>query len=280
MTYKKILSNTVLVIVGIMISISLSEIGLRILDPDGTFTFFEDLRRLNGLEITDVERMYVLQPGVHTLSGYTMTITNQHTRYVPGVNYHEGACRVAFVGDSYTMATGVDDEQVWVSLLAQDHPDLKIINAGKYGYNTEQVTFTINNIPADFYVYLFSTNDNFRASEGSRGRQLPFVSAVVAYFYPTYYLRGHSAYDVPSETFDTDIERILNHPDVITIGFETDQLAVSVEQRYPGKLRLIPAFSETVSRTDFHAGVIGNQEIAAQVSPLLTEWATERCPNP
>lgn len=277
---RKLLQNLALILFGVVATLLMVEFGLRLIDPKGNFVHLEDRRLLNGKELIDLGRTQVLQAGRHELRGYTITITAQHTRLVPGTSYRQDACRVAFVGDSFTMAIGVDDEETWVSELARQYPNLHLINAGMYGYNTEQVNYSITDISANFYIYLLFANDDAATQIGSLGDSRLFISALIAYTYPAFYV-GNQRLTLPAddETFAREFAAVISNPDVFVIGFDRDPLVQEMAEQYPNGVNIIPSFSNTVSPSDIHAGPLGNREIANSVSPLLSGWAEEKCPE-
>jgi lysophospholipase L1-like esterase len=262
-----------------MMIILLLEILLRVFDPWGAITYFTDGNTVSSLYIP-VGRRDVLPQGQYRYPTWTATIRSDYTRYVP--DNGRGACRVAFVGDSVTFGLGVNDAETWVNLLARQHPEWTVINAGISGYNSYGVRLTIEATTADVYVYLISPNDAelqlFHTDiASSRGYQ----SALKIYWRVWQIQRQgyeHPPQIVGSERrFDSDLAALAQIENLLIVGFTDDPLAQSAHTQFPDVI-MIPPYTERISFADPHPSVSGHQQIADAIESAVIEYVQGHCP--
>jgi hypothetical protein len=114
---------------------------------------------------------YVLRPNVqdrHRETDYDVIYTiDGHGRRVTPDPAHPRAS-IAFVGDSFTFGTGVEDAQAYPALLGADYwKDVKVINAGVEGWGVTQAVITVEDLlssaaPPSAIVYQIIPDDIYR----------------------------------------------------------------------------------------------------------------------
>lgn len=72
--------------------------------------------------------------------------------------------RIAFIGDSFTFGWGVEEEESWIGLLRESHPDLDLLNLGRGGTHPMDYAQLARKIlpilkPDHLFVCLTSWND-------------------------------------------------------------------------------------------------------------------------
>ena len=75
------------------------------------------------------------------------------------------ALRMLVLGDSETFGWGVDQENTFASLLAREHRDWQVLNAGVSGYGTDQQLLLMKRllpvVEPDLVICVFAYNDLF-----------------------------------------------------------------------------------------------------------------------
>ncbi len=262
------------VLIGILLALLLSEGLLAWLDPLG-FAYYRDQAYLGARLIPD-PRGYNFRPGVYRLSSSQFTILPDGTRRVPDTNL-EAAKTLVFIGDSVTFGYGVDDAQSWVNRIARELPDVHVINAGVSGYNSTNVLRTLAQYPtADALVYLIVNNDAEPENQPDFAHPRPpdnpswlalYLLHLPEYLNPISASDEIARGDIPR--YLDDLHHILADERVLAVAFDDafGQLTV----RECCAIPLIARGTDRVSPVDGHPGVRGNQEIAAQMLPLLRQ---------
>ncbi len=258
-------------LLGLLLALLLGEALLAWFDPLG-FAYFRDQRTLASLLVPDV-RGYNVRSGTHVLSSFTFTLLADRTRAVPDTNAAASRTLV-FVGDSVTFGYGVDDAQTWVNLVARQRPDLHVVNAGVSGYNSTNVRRGVEqDRTADALVYLIVNNDaepenqpDFAPTPPEMGSWLAlYLVNLPEYLHPVgadeLIARGDMA------RYFADLRQIRADGRVRLVAFD-DAFGRLTAREFPD-VALIERGTDRVSPADGHPGVRGNQEIAAQMLPLL-----------
>lgn len=94
--------------------------------------------------------------GIHDMSGWSFTITENETRLVP--DNHPDGCQIVFLGDSVAFGMGVNDDETFVNMLAKWH-GLNATIAAYPGYNIDNVIQAKKQWPGQRYLYLSIDND-------------------------------------------------------------------------------------------------------------------------
>ncbi len=288
---KPIVQNTIVFLVAVLLMVGVLEGLLRIADPLGIHRLVGTLQAVSRQLDTTDPRGFGLPPGRYTLPGWSLTIDDNRNRVTPATR--AGDCRIVFVGDSVTIGQSVEDDEVWVNLLA-DEADAEFVNAGFMGFNVYHVANTVQHRDGDGYVYLLIGNDDEAGipfEEPSRGGARGLIQnrlLPATYAYATI-LRGTpstppaqsttlSAIEQDEqlaafmETFDT----LVNRDDVLVIGFDHEPLSQFVAEQYP-QVTLVEPFDEGISWIDRHANPAGNRQLAERVQGMVGAFVDERC---
>lgn len=261
------------------VSILFLEILLQVFDPWGAVRYFTSGGPSLDSYILLGERP-VLPAGEYRFSNWSAQINPDHSRFVP--DNGNGACTIAFVGDSVTFGLGVDDADTWVNLLAGNHPDWNTLNLGVAGYNSAAVRLSIAASPADAYVYLISNNDAeaqiFHPSPEAR----PIYQSALAIYLRVWQIHQRG-YENPAEMrffgrrFDWDIRALSSHANLLIFGFENDELAQSA-QNIDSSVILLPPYTAPISVADPHPNEAGHRQIATALEPYLRAAIPSFCP--
>ncbi len=170
---------------------------------------------------------------------------------------------------------GVNDNETWVNLVSEQLPDVYVVNAGLPGYSSADVITRLQQIEADGYIYLITSNDadppletDVDDDEGSTPR------AILTYMYVLDKIQGRVSGQATEQTesrFDQDIEWLKTHDDVLLVGFEGEALAERAGAA------TIPSYTSRISVSDVHADAVGNIEIAEAITPLVVAFAEQQC---
>ena len=267
--------SLIALLLGILLAILLSEALLARLDPLG-FAYFRDQMTLASLIVPD-PRGYNFRSGTHVLSEFAFTLLPDGlyagTRAVPDTN-PTAAKTLVFVGDSVTFGYGVDDAQTWVNLVARQRPDWQVVNAGVSGYNSTNVRRSVAQYPAaDALVYLIVNNDAEPENLPDLSPAPPDMGSWLALYLVNLpeYLHPVSADELIARgeiaRYFADLRAIRTDGRVRLVAFD-DAFGRLTAREFPD-VALIERGTDRVSPADGHPGVRGNQEIAAQMLPLL-----------
>ncbi len=260
-------------LLGILLALVLSEALLARFDPLG-FAYFRDQMVLASLIVPD-PRGYNFRSGTHVLSEFTFTLLRDGTRAVPDTNL-AALKTLVFIGDSVTFGYGVGDAQTWVNLVARQRPDLHVVNAGVSGYNSTNVRRGIDQYPADdALVYLIVNNDAEPENQPDLMPAPPEMGSWLALYLVNLpeYLHPVGADELIARgeigRFFDDLRQIRADARVRLVAFD-DAFGRMTARQFPD-VALIEWATDRVSPADGHPGVRGNQEIAAQILPLLPD---------
>jgi hypothetical protein len=257
-------------LLGVILALLGGEGLLARFDPLG-FGYYRDQANLNPHLVAD-PRGYTFQPGTYTLSASTFTILADGNRAVPDTA-SEAKMTLVFMGDSVTFGYGVDDDQSWVSLVARGLPGVHVINAGVSGFNSTNGLRTLALYPdAQALVYLIINNDAYPENRPNFGQLHPppaetwletYLLNLPDYLFPPI----EPPNDLPR--YLSDLRQMSADSRVLLVGFDDDFSRMTI--RDCCAVSLIERGTDRVSPADGHPGVRGNQQIAAQMLPLVRQ---------
>ena len=282
MSWKKIVTRLGISAISLLLTLLVLEfVVLRRLDPLGIWNYTKDLGLMFQGTESDPQKGWVQKPGIYHLSASTATVTEEG-RVVPDTNA-TATCTIATIGDSVTFGHGINDEDTWVNLLARQYQQAHFINAGVTGYNIENIQATLEDMDADGYIYLIINNDADPPLVWSQSwLSPPSRGGIEIYFLHIRFVlqvRFAQAYPSPIPpdytAFDAHLQEILNH-NVQAFVYEAGPATQHVISAFP-QVAKIEAPTSYNSWADVHPDPVGNQQIAAQMLPYLSEWVMRTC---
>ena len=223
------------------------------------------------------ETGYQYEPGHYILAGFDVTVLPDGLRDVPDNNDSSG-CTIAFVGDSLTWGSGVNDADTFVNILA-DEFDIHALNTGRNGYNATQVLQAINHYDADGYIYLHIHNDadiGLRYEDYSSG---PKPNALLVYLDAARkQLSGEQIkYSGPldMDSYHEAIQQIVQVPNMLMFSFAFNEIDTMAIEDYGATF--IERYTDTVSYVDGHPNAKGHAFIAEQMRPHIESWLPSVC---
>lgn len=221
---------------------------------------------------------YALPPGTHRFHDWSATILADNTRFIPATNT-EADCTVATIGDSMTFGSGVEDNETWVNILAEQFQDVQFINPARPDYSAPNTALVKAYYPADGYLWLIIQGDE----------QVPYeyTGAQPAYPYPpatALYrvwlwdkLQGRQTFHGRENDMDgywQSLETIAVD-NVLLFGASDSSLVTITAERYP--VTIIPPRSHPISAVDGHPRPAGHQAIADAMYPTVMEFIEGLC---
>lgn len=288
MASSKKLANLGRAFIIIIITLVMIEILLRILDPWG-FVYFGDLAKMSSSFVDDDNRIYSLPDGEYQFSNWTATVSNQ-LRSTPNTN-PDADCRIALLGDSVTFGYGVNDEETWGNILAEEYPDVYLMNTGVTTYPIEPIvdTYQLYQDEVDGFLYLIISNDGHDAND-TRNENVdnPTRNIPLSLLYFGYYLIQLDVIETP-ETVDgmaeEHINRFLENMEILAeeehiafMSFDEKQITeVALDAGYD--VNVLPPYPNEyrISFLDVHLNATGNQVLAQQIAPILNELIENSC---
>jgi hypothetical protein len=250
------------------------EIILRIADPWGVAALMDTFEVFSvGAQLSPA-RGYVLPPGDYHTGHWTATILPDGTRRVPDTDM-SAPRRLVILGDSVAFGWGVSDTETWVNLLARDLPGWHVVNTALPGYNIAEIEQNYRAFGgADAYLYLAICNDPVPSSLPTRYERP--VSMLAAYL-DVAGVRDPCTNGQPYDrrAFARRVGQLADKPCLSVVATDETfgrELAANV----PG-VRLIPPWTQTVSRADRHPDGYGNAEIAAALLPIVRQIVERAC---
>lgn len=238
----------IIICLSVLVPLLGTEALLTIADPFG-LVYFDDLSALFHAAQPD-DTGYALPTGTHALKGYTYTITEDGARLTPDAT--ADGTPVYFIGDSVTFGMGVNDDDVWVNILARDLR-LNAVNLARPGYNAGNVRRLRETLPSDAcVVWLTVSNDAW-----TDYRYTPPTSRWQSRLSLLLYTLG-SRDGVSSLTYDEDMRAIMAHEPTLLLAFDDGYGAAAAEY---GAV-IVPMYTRVISRVDAHANAAGNVQIA------------------
>lgn len=251
-----------------------------LVDPLGAYT-----NELNWQAITAQtnhhETGVSMREGTHELIGYRVTMLADGLRYVP--DSIESDCTIAFIGDSFTWGYAVNDDETFANRIA-DALGVHVINAGRNGYNAEQVLASRNYYDADLYVYLHIWNDH---QPPVRVHQHQAESALMSYYH-TLRNNGIGMFGTIAERqaigadYINAMDVLTGDSDVMVFVFEDvlfSGLGTYASERWSNVIMLPDSvyINDMVSYSDPHPNAIGHQQIADAMLADVLSFIEDTC---
>ena len=281
---KKITRGIIIVLINIIVIIAALEALLRYIDPLGAYANYASAFVIQNRSY-GTEDGFAIEAGKMNLPGFwTVTMLEDNTRLVP--NSSESDCKIAFVGDSFTFGWGVSDDETWVNQLAEDLPQASFYNTGKNAYNITNVRQTIENYPADGYIYLIFDNDA-ELNEPFTFSDNGYLTGITSYiFFATFYKGediGQQAYSSDPNApmmvnYFSELETLTARDDVLIFGLTNHPLIRDSIERSPSVIPLNYQYENYVnSYADNHSTPEGNKIIAERMLPYVAPFVDKIC---
>jgi GDSL-like lipase/acylhydrolase family protein len=158
----------ILTLSSIVISLIISEVAIRVLDPLGV-SYFEEVSRYHLDKLPDPIRVFKHAPGLQrTYQGVRVFINDLGLRDRNLEKKEDGELRILLLGDSVTFGWGVPMEATFgrkmeSTLASKLGRPVRTVNTGVGGYNTVQEYAVLRTyaevIEPDIVVLLYVTND-------------------------------------------------------------------------------------------------------------------------
>lgn len=282
------LANFGRALIVILITLIMIEGLLRILDPWG-FVYFDDLSQMSASFVDDTERIYSLPDGTYDFNHWTATVSNQ-LRVTPNTN-PDASCRIALLGDSVTFGYGVNDDETWVNILAEQYPNVYLMNTGVTTYPIEPIvgTYNVYRDDVDGFLYFIVSNDGQDASN-TRNENLenPTQNVPLSLLYLGYYLIRLDVIDTPETVNAMSEEDTTRFLDNMAILAEEDNIAfmsfdekeitdIAINAGY--NVQVLPPYpnEHRISFLDVHLNATGNAVIAEEIAPILDALIEASC---
>lgn len=279
------LANIRRTIIGILLTFLLCFAMLDALlfwfDPLGLVAYLHSFERMWETTAPS-ESGFTFIVGEHEMMGYSYTILEDRSRFVPATN-PDATCTIVGIGDSLTFGMGVEDDETWVNLIASQYPNVHFINAGRPVFGAGNVYDSRDEYPADGYIWLVVSNDDF-GDAGYTERSTEYLPASRLYWlyvlYPAIF-KG-SAFNVVNEY---GVEPDPNTPspsaDVANLMLAEDNTLIFGFDEYPTnrieEAILVPIYTDTVSPTDFHPSASAYRDIVDDIAPYIADFVTDIC---
>ena len=248
------------------------------IDPLGARRYFQDLHDWNKLAEPHISGK-IITPGSHQLNVFSATIHEDGSRDVPDTNLNAD-CVIAMLGDSLTFGWGVDDDDMWVNLLAQEFQDVTFINYARQGYEANNLLALYESIENDSnskpdgYIWFIVNNDNqltWLYERGTAGRVWP---ATLTYF--RFFQRLGAEREKDWDSYWNAAKILITQPNMVVFGFEEDPLAQETHDTYE-EVILVPEFTERISFADPHPNAEGHQQVFDTIAPDVEAFLNETC---
>lgn len=200
---------------------------------------------------------YSINDGTYSLSNWSFQYQNGQRR-VP--NAASMAETIFFVGDSITFGWGVNDEDTWVNLVAQEL-QIDAVNLGRNCYSILNYDIVLKTLPENACIVLLWVNNDHLpptfynpSSQSNNSSMLTKLISVLTI----------TPNPNPDENFYTLVDQIIQDPRIISVAFEDDW-----SERLNGQIIRIPKYTSRISFTDAHPDALGNQQIAQAITPHI-----------
>jgi hypothetical protein len=274
----------------VLITLGLLEFLVSRIDPWGLY-YLDDLKTLYRGYISDDLRGYRLGDGEYSFRHWTAKVENG-TRIIPSSGSDTSLCKLVFLGDSVTFGQGVSDNEVWINLIASKIPNVHFVNTGTPGYSSTNVLGTYKAFPgANAYIYLIAGNDTDPAfdladlkSQADQFERQPWLARYVAYMISlsrvnnTATISPMSSEKPDHSRFFGELDQLVQDDKLTIVGLLNDPNPLAEEILQRGyDLKTINYWTHFNSRIDGHANAEGNQEIAAQMMPIVQSVVNQEC---
>ncbi len=256
-------------LVGVLFLLLSSEVYLRYVDSDGLYHY---LSAWEHLQIEPAPHGYVFKQGDYDLKRWQATIGADGFRHL---NTKQSDCSIALIGDSMTFGWGVNNDQTWAQLLANE-ANATILMRSQPSYNIGNIKAVYDNVQADGYIYLVFQNDGEPDTKYQAYQGL-FGVAKSALQYRIEYLQ----YVERKRQTISDVPRFL---DLLGQMQSDKMLVMGVDSNHPFIQAIhtsipywITPSRHVVSRTDGHANAEGNAEMYEQIRTYALPFIEAVC---
>ena len=264
-------ARLLLLIMSILVSFIVIEGWLHVFDPWG-IGYLYDVHLIAG-STKVIAGHIVLPEGKLEGKRFDVVILENNTRYVPDTTAND--CQIVFIGDSVTFGFGVNDDETFVNLIAQEFPQVEFINAGVHGYNSQQVRMSMKRFgEASGFVWLIVSNDS----------HAPVIASVPAprknrFYWLEYFDRAFPNHK-PRPPYQEYKTRFDNDASVI-IEAGTLLLAYNINSDLVDKLDVEPISIDAkrfrLARAEGHPNADGHELIKQQMLLPVSDYIEETC---
>ncbi len=261
----------------LIVTLLMLELLIRLTDPLGIIRYFSNIERYVFRE--DDELGYKLEPGSYAFIGWSSTILEDGTRYVPDAPTNSD-CVIVALGDSVTFGQGVNDDETWVNRLAQRFPGVKFVNAGVPGYNLPNLIAQYERFKDQYQAVLYTLIDNDVEASISR-KQPPLTTWLVRHSAIFLYLHALSLPrppNMPESEYRAYLDILSADPRVLMTAFASGGVSEALVKDYPA-IFLQPMWTHFLSPFDPHPSAQGHEEIAQTAAPLVEQIIAQFCPT-
>lgn len=254
-TFKRLL----LVILFPVFLFGLLEVLLRVVDPWGIQQAMATSRMVQIGYTIDGDRVLLTPGHFDSGAGWSYTVGLDHRRVVPA-SKPNGVCTLAIVGDSVAFGWGVNDNETFANLIAQAHPEWRVINYGVSGYNRDDIRQLLPIVQADVVVWLTIENDdNGPLISQQVGGTDPLTPLLLERYWRGFrealsYVQAGPLR--PSLAYQALVHEALAQG-VQVWAFQGNPLPNSIQG-----VQWLPEPTHTISRGDPHPNAVGHREIA------------------
>lgn len=248
------------------------EAALRWLDPIGTMAYSRTLYWTHTVRLP-AHSGYTHTPGVYRVSGHPVTIGLDGLRATPPRS--NAGCTVVILGDSVAFGLGVGDEDTFAWRLAEAFPDVAWVNAGRTGYNADNLRRVLDEHTPDGWLYYAVSNDAGAPTSADNVYRKPL--ALTVHWRVVRTLAAARRLPPGGVTDWTALDALA--ADLQRRGAliaSADGHAVGARLAAQGGA-LIPAHGHPISAVDPHPDADGHAIIAGALAPLVADWLPGVC---
>ncbi|MDW8172601.1 MAG: hypothetical protein RML73_08965 [Anaerolineae bacterium] len=264
------------VVLALVVSLLMLELLIRLSDPLGIIRYFIDTERF--VFRLDDQVGYRLEPGRYIFTRSQATILDDRTRFVPSTN-NDALCVIVALGDSVTFGQGVNDDEVWVNLLARRFPQVKFVNAGVPGYNLPNLVPQYERFRDRSHAILYTLIDNdLEVSISRRQSSTAWIirhSALLLYVHALSLPRPPT---MPESEYRAYLDTLLADWRVFITAFTGSRISHQLAKHYP-QMMLQPLWTHNLSFFDKHPSPQGHEQIAQNAAPLVERIIRQACPG-
>lgn len=278
---KQILINLAIFAVVLFIGFLAFVQYLRMADPLGIQLYHQDWLTFRR-HIEEDPTGYRIDSGFLDMESYDANILDTGFRNVPDTN-PDASCSIAAIGDSMTFGIGVNDDETWVNLLAQEFPDVHFTNTGHPGFSAGNIYAVYQSLDADAYIWFIIDNDVMPAISFGRAPEEKTLSGILDLYYQgirqQYSFENTTEEELENADYDTywsTLEALTTQENILLIGYDRWQHTFDTLEQYPG-LMVIPYTDNRNSWYDSHPDAEGHRAIFESIRDAVENLITTAC---